>query len=111
MCQLGHRSSDLGQMIAEMYELTLYKDTPAGVWLIEGFAAGYGQVDDEFVLRTICHTGVHLISMGSNTPGWGTPEQAEQVAKEGRDVLTHAWKKDRSWFASHPLNCLFSSKA
>lgn len=107
MAQLGMRPLDLGQMIAEMWQLKLYKDIDAGIWLIEGFANGYGEIDDEFAFRTIIHVGIHLICFGSQTPGWGTKEQAEELVKIGRDVVVNAWNTDIDAFKGHPLECLF----
>lgn len=54
MCQLWKPQLDLGQMIAELYELYLYKKIDAWLWLIEGFLAGYGFVDDDLAFRTSC---------------------------------------------------------
>lgn len=48
MCQLWLPQLDRGQMIAELFELTLYKNIKASLWLIEGFASGYGFVSDDF---------------------------------------------------------------
>lgn len=95
-------------MIAEMYELTLYKGTKAGLWLIEGFVAGYGNVYDAFAYRTALHIGTHLVGFGSMIPSWGTPEQCENVAGVGKDIILRAWSKDRAWFEGHDLACLFS---
>ncbi|KAK5996351.1 4-hydroxytryptamine kinase-like protein [Cladobotryum mycophilum] len=107
MSQLGVQPEDLGQIIAELWELKLYKDIDAGLWVIQGFMEGYGKVGAEFIFRTILHVGAHLICFGSTTPGWGTTEQAEQVAKVGKDVLLKAWKKDPKGFEGHELECLF----
>ena len=108
MAQLGLRPLDMGQMIAELWQLKLYKDVDAGVWLIEGFATGYGQIDDEFAFRTILHVGIHLICFGSQTPGWGTQEQADELVKIGRDVVVNAWNTDIAAFKALPLGCLFT---
>lgn len=107
MTQLGVRPEDSGQLIAELWELKLYKDIDAGLWIIEGFVQGYGKVDNDFMFRALIHVGAHLISIGSDTPGWGTPEQAEAVAKAGRDVLLKAWHKDLKGFSGHDLECIF----
>lgn len=107
MCQLGLRPLDLGQMVAELYELTLYKDIKAGLWIIEGLTAGYGFVDDDFAHRTALHVGTHLLGFGTSVPGWGTPAQVEMVANTGRDIIVRAWEMDRVWFESHDLAPLF----
>lgn len=107
MCQLGVRSLDLGQIVAELYELSLYKDIKAGLWIIDGFLAGYGFVDDDFAYRTALHVGTHLIGFGTSVPGWGTPEQVELVAKTGRDLIMRAWETDKNWFEGHDLAPLF----
>ncbi|KAK1971134.1 phosphotransferase enzyme family protein [Colletotrichum sublineola] len=108
MCMLGLKPLDLGQMIAELYELKLYKDMEAGLWLIQGFMKGYGAVDDEFAFRTLLHVGVHLINFGTTVKDWGTEEQTKSVASEGRDLVMNAWEKNRAFFEFHPLRCIFS---
>ncbi|KAK2042298.1 phosphotransferase enzyme family protein [Colletotrichum somersetense] len=108
MCMLGVTPLDLGQMIAELYELKLYKDMEGALWLIQGFMKGYGAVDDEFAFRTLLHVGVHLIGFGTTVKDWGTEEQIETVASEGRDLVMNAWEKNRPFFELHPLSCVFS---
>ncbi|ODA83506.1 hypothetical protein RJ55_02020 [Drechmeria coniospora] len=110
MAQLGVRPLDLGQVIAELWQLKLYKEIEAGSWIIQGFVDGYGSVDDKFMLRAAVHVGAHLICIGSSTSGWGTPAQSEQVVKAGRDVLLKAWKGDVGAFDGHDLACLFNTR-
>lgn len=107
-CQLGLRPLDVGQMIAELYELSLFKDIDEGKWLIEGFAAGYGDIDDGFAYRTALHVGTHLICWGSRVTGWGSEEQVQQVVGKGKELILRAWHKDRAWFEAGDLACLFS---
>ena len=109
MCQLGVRPLDIGQMIAELYELTLFKDIQAGLWMVEGFAKGYDLPNAAFAFRSAIHVGIHLINFGSSVPGWGSPEQVEEVVETGRDIIVKAWEKDREWFADHALGCLFAT--
>ncbi|KAM5345531.1 hypothetical protein ACJ41O_011392 [Fusarium nematophilum] len=109
MAELGVRPLDLGQMIAELWQLKLYKNIDAGEWLIQAFARGYGAVDAEFAYRTIIHVGVHLICFGSQTPGWGTAEQNVDLVKVGKEILVSAWNKDLEYFEEHVLGALFSS--
>ncbi|KAJ0168022.1 hypothetical protein CTA2_11200 [Colletotrichum tanaceti] len=108
MCMLAVAPLDLGQMIAELYELKLYKDMDAGPWMIQGFLKGYGVVDDDFAFRTLLHVGVHLIGFGTTVQDWGTEEQIKGVASEGRDLVMNSWEKNREFFDCHPLGCIFS---
>lgn len=106
MCQLWRPELDVGQMVAEMYELTLYEDSQAGLWLVEGFMSGYRWVSDKFAFRALLHTGTHLVGMGS-LGQWDRPEKCERVAETGRDIILHAWKHDeeaRQWLEKHDLS-------
>jgi hypothetical protein len=93
-------------MIAELYELYLYRGISAGLWLIEGFCAGYGLDDEAFAYRTAIHVGTHLICFGT-VPGWGTEDQVRGVIAKGRDIIVRAWRKDREWFVASALAPLF----
>lgn len=109
MAQLGKYWFDLGQMIAELYELKLYKDISGGLWIVQGFVDGYGAVSEGFAFRTAIQVGVHLIGFGTSVQGWGTPEQVENVARTGKDIIVHALKKDRQWFEEGDLASLFNT--
>ncbi|KAB5557962.1 kinase-like domain-containing protein [Coniochaeta sp. 2T2.1] len=106
MCSFGVRPLDLGQMIAELYELYLYKGIGAGLWLIEGFCAGYGIEDDAFAFRTALTVGTHLVAFG-NVQGWGTEEQVRGVIARGKEIIVRAWGRDREWFVASDLASLF----
>ncbi|KAK8003174.1 hypothetical protein PG989_002893 [Apiospora arundinis] len=110
MAQLGLPNLDLGQMLAEMYELWLYRRIRGGLWMMEGFVEGYGAVTEAFALRTAIQLGAHLVCFGTSVPGWGTPEQVQEVARTGRDIICHAWRKNRDWFEEEgELSGLFST--
>ncbi|KAG6316025.1 hypothetical protein E4U44_000992 [Claviceps purpurea] len=106
MAQLGIRAEDVGQLIAELWQLKLYKGIYAGIWIIEGFVAGYGTMDTAFGFRALLHVGAHMVCFGSRTANWGTRSQNEHIARIGRDVLLRAWEKDRQAFKGHDLHCL-----
>jgi hypothetical protein len=108
MSHQGVPNLDVGQMIAELYEIWLYKKITAGLWMVQGFTEGYGKVGEDFALRTAIQLGCHLVNFGTSAPGWGTPEQVEGVARTGRDIIINGWQKNRSWFESGELACLFS---
>lgn len=93
-------------MLAELYELYLYRGILAGPWMIEGFCAGYGIDDDAFAFRTAIHVGTHLVGFGT-VPGWGTEEQVLAVVAKGKELVVRAWNKDREWFLATDLAPLF----
>lgn len=107
MSQLSHRAFDLGQMIAELYELKHYKGHSAGGTLIEAFIKGYGEMDEDLKWKAIIHTGVHFIGFGSRVAGWGTKEQIEELVKIGRDWIVGAWEKKKEVFDGTPLAAFF----
>ncbi|KAI0406593.1 kinase-like domain-containing protein [Xylaria palmicola] len=109
MSQLGVRNLDLGQMVAELYELKLFRDITAGLWMAQGLLSGYGAVSDDSAFRTAIQVGAHLVSFGTAVQGWGTPTQVEMVARTGRDIIVRAWEKDREWFRGGDLACLFQA--
>ena len=111
MAQPGVPSLGLGQMIAELYQLWLYKSIDASLWVIQGIVEAYGGGGgggEDFAFRTAIQVGVHLISFGTFIQGWGTPEQVEAVARIGRDIIVNAWERRRDWFEGGDLACLFS---
>ncbi|OJI82397.1 hypothetical protein ASPTUDRAFT_192642 [Aspergillus tubingensis CBS 134.48] len=98
LCHCGARALDLGQMFAELYLLKHFKNIDAATWIIQGFMKGYQDLDDETAFRVLIHVGVHFIAWAPLIPGWGTSQQVEDAVRLGRDIVTKAWEKDRSWF-------------
>lgn len=109
LAQCGSRALDLGQMIAELYELKHFKDIDAGVWIIQGIAEGYPTLSEGMAFRTLIHVGTHLICWGSTITGWGTSEQVADVVRLGRDLIVKAWEKDKRWFEGEAWECLFKN--
>jgi hypothetical protein len=89
---LGIRARDVGQMLAEFYMMKLFKGMDAGAWFIEGFLAGYGELDEKTASRVSIHIGCHLIVIGGSVDGWGSPEDVERVVAFGRDMILKAWR-------------------
>jgi len=108
--ELSHLSSkafDLGQMFAELYELTYFKNIEAGVWVIEGFMDGYGKLEGDMAWKVVVHVGVHLICWGSRVQGWGTKEKVEGAVEVGRNWVAKGVERDRAFLETGPLRCLF----
>ena len=111
-CELGNRAQDLGQMIAEMWKLSLCGGVDSGRWLLRGFMDGYGALEDELAFRTAIAIGTHLIAFapfGNEAGQLGPPEVVESSVRVGKDVIVNAWNKNRAWFEDDDLKCLFSS--
>lgn len=108
MAQLGVPNLDHGQMLCEMYQLWLYKKIDAALWMVQGYAEGLGEQSDDFAFRTAIQLGCHLVSFGTIVPGWGTQEQVEDAARQGRDIIVNAWNRNREWFEKSDLACLLS---
>jgi hypothetical protein len=107
VASLGIRARDIGQMIAELYMLKLFKNIDAGTWLIEGYIDGYGAVDLHTAFRVAIHVGTHLIVIGGSVAGWGTAEEIERVMGFGKEMIVKAWQRDRVWFHGSALESLF----
>jgi hypothetical protein len=107
--QLGLPSIDIGQMMAEMYALSLYKSIEAGLWLLQGFVEAYRLTSLDFAFRACIQMGAHLLCITSMFPGWGSPQQVEEVITMGRDIIVHAWEKDRAWFEGGDIACIFAA--
>lgn len=106
--ELTHITSpafDLGQMIGDLFETRHFEGIEATEWLIEGFMDGYGPLDDDIAFRTAIQVGAHLICWG---PSKGTLQQVEAAMKIGRDFVVSGWKKDKSFFDTTVLKCLFA---
>jgi len=104
---LGVRVRDVGQMIAELYMLHLFKEIDAGEWLVEGYLAGYGKLSTEEAFRTAIHIGCHLVVIGGTVPDWGSSEDVARVVALGRDMIVNGWTKNKAWFDGGVLGAMF----
>jgi hypothetical protein len=111
--QFGHRAYDLGQMIGDLLEARHFKNSACATWAMEGFVRGYGPVDDDLAFRTAIHAGVHLISWSTRRKADGSLcaplDQATSMMQMAVDFIVKARRKERKWFLSSPIACLFSS--
>ncbi|KAK1753844.1 kinase-like domain-containing protein [Echria macrotheca] len=104
---LGVRVRDVGQMMAELYMLKLFKNIDAGTWLVQGFLEGYGQLTTAEAFRVAIHIGCHLIVIGGTVQGWGSSEDVARVVTHGRDMIINGWEKNSAWFESTDLAFMF----
>lgn len=106
MMHLNVPNVDFGQMLAEFYSAWLFQSVPAGLWMLEGMVDAYGPVTEDFAYRTALQIGAHLVCVMTVLDRL-PPEQLEQAVAVGRDIIVHAWNKDRAWFEKGELACMF----
>ncbi|CAI6018034.1 unnamed protein product [Clonostachys chloroleuca] len=79
---------------------------PAGRWMMESMVEAYGPLTEEFAFRTAIQVGAHLVCVITDLNRVPT-DQLEKAAATGKEILVHAWKKDRAWFENSDFACLF----
>jgi hypothetical protein len=107
LSQLNSLQNDLGQCCAELWFLSHFKGNSAGTQLITAFLRGYGAINDKMAFRAALHFGVHCIIWPVRVRNWGTGEILEQCVETGREMMTKAWKEERSWFKGGILSEMF----
>ncbi|PKY02448.1 hypothetical protein P168DRAFT_255866, partial [Aspergillus campestris IBT 28561] len=75
LAHVGPHALDLGQMLAELYQLKFYKNIDAGEWIARAFIEAYPGLSEDVAFRALIHVGVHFIYFGSVVPGWGDEGQ------------------------------------
>ncbi len=111
LAQYGRREYDLGQMIGDLYERKHFMNADSALWIIQGFVAGYDTLNDDMAFRIAIHAGVHLIfwSVRRDTPAPFTEpsEQIQDAIRIGTEFVVKGWERNRKWFESSELACLF----
>jgi hypothetical protein len=112
LAQVGPRVYDLGQMVGDLYERQHFNHVDGALWVLEGFADGYGQLSNEMAFRTAIHAGVHLIGWYNRRPPDGALDapldRATEAMALGRDFVLKGWERDREWFRVSVLAPLFA---
>ena len=106
MVHLNVTSVDFGLMIAEFYSTWLFQSSHAGLWMLEEFVDAYGPVTEEFAYRTALQVGAHLVCVMTDLNRLA-PDQLEKAAEAGKEIIVHAWNKDRAWFEKGELASIF----
>ncbi|TDZ74758.1 4-hydroxytryptamine kinase [Colletotrichum trifolii] len=101
--QLGLPAMDHGGMMGEMYVLWLCHGIEAGLWMMQGYAKGMATLPEETKWRVAVQIGVHILSFWT----FGREGPVGEFARQGRDIVANAWGKNRAWFETSELSCLF----
>ncbi|TEA03238.1 4-hydroxytryptamine kinase [Colletotrichum sidae] len=101
--QLGLPAMDHGGMMGEMYVLWLCHGIEAGLWMMQGYAKGLATLPEETKWRVAVQIGVHILSFWT----FGREGPVGEFARQGRDIVANAWGKNRAWFETSELSCLF----
>lgn len=106
----GPISNDLGQLFAELYLLTHFRDIKAGSQIISSFMQGYGRVDHDSAARIAIQFGTHLVVWPCRVPGWGEGEIMKNCVKLGAEYIKRAEDGDIDWFRGGVLHSVFFSE-
>lgn len=101
--QYGHRSTDLGQILGDLYERSIYNNLGhITLPIMEEVINGYGPVSEEMAFRTAVYVGVHLVSYFDRRPRQGPRVVGEDVLVDGlrvgRDFIVKGWERDKDFF-------------
>ncbi len=109
--QFGHRAYDIGHMISDLYERKHFANSEAAIWVLEGFVGGYGELGDDMAFRAAIHAGVQLICWYirrlPDSPFPCTREHVADAIRFGTELVVKGWERDKAWFESSALACLF----
>ncbi|KAI9706172.1 MAG: hypothetical protein M1820_004933 [Bogoriella megaspora] len=115
LAQIGRIEYDLGQMIGDLYERKHFMNAHTALWMIQGFVFGYGVLSDDMAFRIAIHAGVHLICWyirgNPAAPFTKPPEQIQDAMRIGTEFIVRGWTRDRAWFESSELACLFQERS
>lgn len=113
--QISHPAHDLGQFIGDLYERWHFLEAAARsdlskslcLSMVKEFVKGYGRISDVAAFRVAFHAGVRLLNWSRR----GRPVVPRRTVAEamsfGREVILRGVKRDKSWFKSSALSCLF----
>ena len=108
VAQHGVRAVDIGEMLGDLYALWRYQNIDGGLCILQGFVEGYKLESEASAFRTAIQMGGRLLCHSLDLPEWGNEEQKSEIAKLGAEMMTRAYRKDRSWFEAGELACLFT---
>ena len=121
LAQISSAVFDLGQLLAELYLLLLFRERQEMRALIDAFLTSYGPVAKKDAFDVVIHCGVHLMVWPWRVPGWeegweekmrmGKGENAgtrmEECVGFGRALVGKALSGDEAWFGKGVFGRLF----
>lgn len=110
---LGHRATDLGQMIGDLLEKSYMFDSGISTRsnceiMIQAFIKGYGAVTKNMAYRVIMHAGVHVINWCARHPDAEMRGKVEEMMRMAVEVIVRAWRQEQAGFDGGVLGCLFA---
>lgn len=112
LAQFGHRSVDIGGMLADLYEASHFHGTSASLDILLGFLDGYERPADEIAFTAATYMGVHMICWYSrrdiNAPLPFPLEVVLPYLMLGRDFVIKGWTRDKEWLRQSILGAWFN---
>lgn len=110
-CQFGHRSHDLGQMVACLYERHYFNNAEGALAMINQLLKAYGDVDEDFACNAAFRTGVYMLCWYTRrAPDAAIPfpqARVEEWIGLGRDFVLRGLHRDRQGLSRTCLKPLF----
>ncbi|KAI5804108.1 kinase-like domain-containing protein [Peziza echinospora] len=98
---------DVGQMAAELFLATHFKQIPQAPLVLDAFLSNYNCLDTlDSRFKAAIHFGAHLLAWPIRIPGWGTVEQVHDCTKIGAEYIRHALVGDLDWLQKSVLKNL-----
>ena|ERR1700753_176056 len=116
--QLGSRSQDLAQCLAELYMVHHFFGATAPLQVMHGFVDSYfasqrkagklSKGDTALALQIAMHFGIHIVVIPWRY-GWPKGDKLVECIRFGNDCLVHGYEGQADWFKDGPLAFLFST--
>lgn len=109
--QLGSRSQDLAQCLAELYMVHHFFGADAPLQVMRGLVDGYFRsaqsvAGSALALQIAMHFGIHIVVIPWRY-GWPKGDRLVECVRFGNNCLVHGFANDVDWFKGGPLGYVF----
>ena len=106
LCHISSVVIDLGTMLAELYIVYFFENSPSVPLILDSFLQSYGSIQTQDALGTMLYCGVHLIIWPCRTE-WSNHPKLKECIQFGCDILDNAYNGNAEWFQKGFFRNLF----
>jgi len=106
LCHLSSIVIDLGTMLAELYILYFFENSPSVPLILDSFLKAYGSIETQDALGTMIYCGIHLVIWPCRTE-WSEHPNLKECIQFGCDILENACNGNVEWFKEGLFQKLF----